>query len=130
MQKLLQTAVQTLRDRLKNFEIVYHSAPTNSPAAHDHQISFHRDYNKPECPGGVITPDYAIPILRTPYQTAYTTYQAGPYGAIAQQARHPDAPAARHYAPFELFESDDQQDNYAHDRTGIGFVPLGQVVRL
>src|SRR5262245_39296810 len=64
MQTLLATAVQSLRDRLNNFDIVYTSQPTNRPDLHDHQISFHRDYNKPACPGAVITPDYAIPILK------------------------------------------------------------------
>jgi len=57
-------------------------------------------------------------------------YQAGPYGAIAQQDRRPDAPTAKYYAPGEAFEGDGEQAGYVHDRTGIGFVPLGQVVRM
>jgi hypothetical protein len=129
MQKLLQIAVQSLRDRLKTFTIIYTSAPTNRPDLHDHQVSFHRDYNKPECPGAVITPDYAIPILSKPYQTVYTHYKAGPFGAIAQQDRRADAPGAKVYMPGEPFESDDLTNDYLHDRTGIGFVPLGQTVK-
>jgi hypothetical protein len=75
MQKLLQIAAQSLRDRLRNFEIVYSSAPANRPDLHDHQISFHNDYNKPECPGAAITPQYAIPILGTPYADAPIAYR-------------------------------------------------------
>jgi hypothetical protein len=93
MQKLLQIAVQSIRDRLHTFEIVYHSAPPNSPAAHDHQISFHRDYNKDSCPGQVITPDYAIPILAHPYATVYPRYQVIAPCSIFT-ARAPDAPLA------------------------------------
>lgn len=93
MQKLLQIAVQTLRDRLKNFEIVYTSAPDNRPDLHDHQISFHNDYNKPECPGAVITPQYAIPILAKPYGSQWTRYRViAPCAALT--ARAPDAPLA------------------------------------
>lgn len=91
MQKLLQIAVQTLRDRLKTFKIVYTSAPTNRPDLHDHSISFHRDYNKPECPGAVITPDYAIPILSKPYVTVYPRYTViSPCAVLTSRA--PDAP--------------------------------------
>lgn len=57
-------------------------------------------------------------------------YKAGPYGAIAQQDRRPDAPAAKLYQPGEPFEGDGELNGYVHDKTGIGFVPLGQVVRL
>lgn len=57
-------------------------------------------------------------------------YKAGPHGAIAQQDRRPDAPTAKLYAPGEPFEGDGEQAGYVHDRTGIGFVPLGQVVKL
>lgn len=63
IQTLLRGAVQMLRDVLGTFQIVYRTAPLHSPARHQGSIAFHRDYNKPECPGGVITPAYAIPIL-------------------------------------------------------------------
>lgn len=128
MQKLLQIAVQSLQARLGNFDIVYMHAPTNTPAAHDHQISFHRDYNKDACPGAVITSEYAIRVLSTPYEPL--RYQAGMYGAIAQQGRYPDSPTAKHYAPEEMLEVDDITDGYAHDQTGIGFIPLGQITKV
>lgn len=89
MQKLLQIAVQSLQARLGNFDIIYMHAPTNTPQAHDHQISFHRDYNKPECPGGVITAEYAIPILSKPYGSLYTRYMVTSPCAVST-ARAPD----------------------------------------
>lgn len=63
IQTLLRGAVQCLRDVLGTFQIVYKAAPLHSPARHQGSIAFHRDYNKPECPGAIITPAYAIPIL-------------------------------------------------------------------
>lgn len=66
MQALLRGAVQALRARLGTFEIVYKGAITHQPARHQGSISFHFDYNKPSCPGGVITPEYAISILAGP----------------------------------------------------------------
>ena len=63
IQALMRGAVQALRDRLGTFEIVYKPAPPHQPAAHQGSIAFHRDFNKPECPGAFITPEYAIPIL-------------------------------------------------------------------
>jgi N-acetylmuramoyl-L-alanine amidase-like protein len=64
IQALLRGAVQALRDRLGTFEIVYKGSMPHQPARHEGSIAFHRDYNKPECPGAVITPVYAIPILK------------------------------------------------------------------
>jgi hypothetical protein len=64
IQTLLRGAIQALRDRLKTFQIVYREGPHHTPAAHQGSIAFHRDYNKPSCPGATITPAYAIPILR------------------------------------------------------------------
>lgn len=93
MQKLLQIAVQSLRDRLKNFEIVYTPAPVNRPDLHDHQIAMHSDFNKPECPGDVITPDYMIKVLSKPYGTQWARYRIiAPCAAL--QARAPDSPLA------------------------------------
>lgn len=63
MQELLRVAVQALRDRLTTFQIVYTAAPAHHPELHQGSIAFHRDYNKPGCPGAAITPAYAIPIL-------------------------------------------------------------------
>jgi N-acetylmuramoyl-L-alanine amidase-like protein len=59
-----------------------------------------------------------------------TRYAAGPHGCIAQQDRRADAPAAKYYTPGEAFDADDLVNGYVHDITGIGFVPVGQVVRL
>lgn len=63
IQLLLRGMVQALRDALGTFEIIYKSAPAHQPARHQGSVAFHRDYNKPECPGAIITPAYAIPIL-------------------------------------------------------------------
>jgi hypothetical protein len=135
MQKLLQIAVQSLRDRLKNFEIVYHSAPANRPDLHDHQISFHNDYNKPECPGAVITPQYAIPILQKSYQTVYSQLRIVAPCAVFT-APDPDSPLASGpdngmttLAPGAVVNIGQQQDGWLHvapnttDPPGIGFIP-------
>ena len=66
MQALARGAVQALRAQIKTFDIVYKPAPPHTPAAHQGSVAFHRDYNKPACPGAVITPAYAIPILSAP----------------------------------------------------------------
>jgi N-acetylmuramoyl-L-alanine amidase len=136
MQKLLQIAVQTLRDRLKNFDIVYTSAPDNRPDLHDHQISFHNDYNKPECPGAVITPTYAIPILAKPYQTVYMRYVVTSPCAVLTD-RQPGAPLANGpdngqtwLAPGDTINVGDTQGDWlwcsppnVNKPPGLGFVP-------
>ena len=135
MQKLLQIAVQTLRDRLHTFEIVYKSGPTNTPSAHDHSVSFHRDYNKPGCPGSIITSDYAIPILRTPYAAPYARWQIiAPCAVFTSRA--PDSPLATgpdngqtHLAPGDIINVGDTQSGWLwvsdseSTPPGIGFVP-------
>lgn len=80
IQALLRGAVQALRDRLKTFEIVYRPAPPHQPQAHQGSIAFHRDYNKPECPGAFITPEYAIPILKASEDPLKQHLIAGPPG--------------------------------------------------
>lgn len=135
VQKLLQIAVQSLQARLKNFEIVYTHAPLNRPDLHDGQISFHNDYNKPECPGAIITPDYAIPILATPYQTVYTHWKVAAPCAVFT-ARDPDSPLASGpdngmttLARGALINVGQVQDGWLHvapnatDEPGIGFIP-------
>lgn len=135
MQKLLQIAVQSLEKRLKNFAIEYKHAPTNQPASHDHSISFHRDYNKPECPGAVITPDYAIPILSKPYNTVYARYVVISPCAVFR-SRSPDGGLASGpdsgqtwLAPGGIVNVGDVTDGYLwcspneHDPPGIGFIP-------
>ncbi len=64
-----------------------------------------------------------------PYTTPTTrTVTAGPFGAIAQQDRRPDAPAAGYFAPHTVITCDDLTSGYYHVETGIGFIPAGQVV--
>lgn len=53
---------------------------------------------------------------------------AGPFGAIAQQDRRPNAPAAAVYAPGTVITVDDLTSGYFHDASGIGFIPVGQVI--
>lgn len=55
------------------------------------------------------------------------TVTAGPYGAIAQQDRRPDALAAGSFAPHMVITCDDLTSGYYHVETGIGFIPAGQV---
>lgn len=55
------------------------------------------------------------------------TVTAGPFGAIAQQDRRPDAPAAAYYPPHTPIVCDDLTSNYWHTRDGAGFIPAGQV---
>lgn len=129
MQTLLQIAVQTLRDRLHTFEIVYKTGPTNTPSAHAQSISFHRDYNKPGCPGAMISPEYAIPILRTPYAAPAThTATAGPFGAIARTDYRGSGLAAAYFPPGAQIVVDDFHTNeYRHAASGVGFIADGDV---
>lgn len=124
IQAMVGRAVRAVQRRLKTFELVYKPPPPHRPDLHVGSIALHEDFNKPECPGDALTPDFIISVLRG------ARYQAGSFGAIAQQDRRADAPAAKLYQPGEPFEGDGEQAGYVHDRTGIGFVPLGQVVRL
>lgn len=128
MQKLLQIAVQSLRDRLKNFEIVYKAGPVNTPSAHDHSVSFHRDYNKPGCPGGIITAEYAIPILSTPY--ASTTAHYTVRGLPIYQRQDLTGPLAGVLATGEHVAIDATYPNGAgHDALGRGFVDMDGLER-
>jgi hypothetical protein len=78
--QLLRGAVQALQATLGTFEIAYQKAPRNQPAAHQGTIAFHRDYNKAECPGAFITPQYAIPLLRAPLDELRAAQIAGADG--------------------------------------------------
>lgn len=96
-------------------------------------LNAHRD-----CMAGRTCPGDAFYALKPQLQQrlaaalrpALPRYKAGIYGAIAQQDRRADAPAAKYYTPGELFEGDGELNGYVHDFTGIGFVPVGQVVKL
>lgn len=129
MQKLLQIAVQSIQSRLKNFDIVYHSAPVNEPAAHDHSISFHRDYNKPGCPGAIITPDYAIPILQKPFNVIYPQYIIISPCAVFE-SRNPDGDLANGpdngqiwLKPGDVINVGDITAGWLWISSGIGFIP-------
>lgn len=135
MQRLLQITIQSLQRRLKNFEIVYVNAPTNQPELHDHSISFHRDYNKPACPGAFITPAYAIPILSKPFDSTYPQYKITAPCAVFT-SRAPYAPLApgpddgqTRLAPGAIVNVGDVSDGWLwispnqSDPPGIGFIP-------
>lgn len=121
-----------------NIQSVYTATGQDRPDLHDPQLSGHRDYTTEKtCPGAAVTSDFFVRAAQDGWMAyqmntpPYThMYKASPYGAIAQQDRRPDAPAAKLYQPGEPFEGDGELSGYVHDRTGIGFVPLGQVVRL
>lgn len=81
-------------------------------------------------PAGFPWAKFKVDLSAALAQYGVLRYRAGAYGAVAQQDRRPDAPAAKLYQPGEPFEGDGEEKGYVHDRTGIGFVPLGQVVRL
>jgi hypothetical protein len=102
MQALLRTAVQALRRRLQTFEIAYKAAPLRRPELHAHSIALHADYNKPSCPGGYITPAYAIPILAAaaePMIKRYVVKRAATAGAtIRSAARRSSIPLGRLHA--------------------------------
>jgi len=135
MQILIRTAVQSLQKRLANFAIEYHHAPTNDPAAHDHSISFHSDYNKPSCPGAYITPSYAIPILAAPLVPSYIKYRILAPCAVftSRDPAAPLAPGPNHgqtwLAPNDIVNVGDLTDGWlwispnAIDPPGIGFIP-------
>lgn len=86
MQALLSGAVRALRDRLRTFEIAYKRAPAHQPALHQGSIAFHFDYNKQSCPGAVITPAYAIPILAGASEPPAPADPFAAWGAIDRPA--------------------------------------------
>ncbi len=129
MQQLLRIAVQTIRSKLGTYEILYASAPLNRPDLHDHSISFHCDYNKPECPGAVITPDYAIPILKQPFTVIYPQYQIIAPCAVFQ-SRNPDGLLAAgpedgqtRLTVGDIISVGDITDGWLWISSGIGFIP-------
>ena len=117
-------ACQALSQRL-NIALEYRPGPLHTPIAHARSLSSHRDYNKPGCPGAAITEAYYTQAVQA--APALHTVTAGPFGAIAQQDRHPDAPAAAYYLPHTPIVCDDLTSNYWHTRDGAGFIPAGQV---
>jgi len=129
MQRLLQIAVQSIRSKIGTYELLYASAPANRPDLHEHSISFHYDYNKPGCPGAIITPDYALPILKKPYPSVYLIYQVVAPCAVFQ-SRNPDgllaagpADGQTRLAPGETILIDDITDGWLHLASEIGFIP-------
>lgn len=64
VEQMVGHAVAVLKQRLGTFELEYRPGPTNQPQNHVNSISSHRDYNKPACPGGAITEDYYLGVLR------------------------------------------------------------------
>lgn len=119
----VRAACQALSSRL-GISLRYAPAPLHTPAAHAGQLSSHRDYNKPACPGAAITEAYYTSVVQP---TILHTVIAGPHGAIAQQARLPASPAARYYPPGVEIACDDLQFSYWHCADHSGFIPLGQV---
>lgn len=129
IQRMAGRAVVALQRRLKTFDLIYKPAPRNRPDLHVGSIAFHSDFNKPECPGAMITPAFVLSAVAAAAAPPPVRYMAGPHGAIAQQDRRADAPTAKYYTPGEPLDGDDLVSGYIHDHTGIGFVPLGQVVK-
>lgn len=80
---------------------------------------------KSNCPGPHI--NYAA-LAAAANATQPRTVRAGPFGAIAQQDRRPDALSARYYAPDKIIEVDDLTNNYYHTVDQAGFIPAGQVL--
>lgn len=119
----VRAALQALGTRL-GIALKYTPGPLHSPAAHDKQLSSHRDYNKPGCPGKAITEAYYTSVVQP--ATLHTVI-AGAHGAIAQQDRRPGALAARYYPAGTKIVCDDLTAGYLHDHTGAGFIPQGQV---
>lgn len=116
-------AVATLKQWLQTFDFI--AGPWAG------KISRHADYNKPECPGSIITPSFYLPLFRDTYATlTLRTYRAGPFGAIAFQAPRPDALPAASWMPGESIISDKTIAGFAHvarsdPREDVGFIPLG-----
>ena len=126
MQQLLRVAVQALRRRLQTFEIVYKSAPHHHPELHQGSIAFHNDYNKAACPGGYITPAYAIPILSSevsapaPVLKHYRVKKAVTVGATIRAAPNRAAAPLGRLRAGEAFEGEIVKGGYV---TLPGFAP-------
>ena len=139
VQAQLRGAIQALQTRLKTFQIAYTAAPLHRPAAHQGSIAFHRDYNKPECPGAIITPAYAIPILAASATPPPPPPGAGIYSVRYSQAvfesPSPDGKIAlNNTAVLQIGQRIDVDEvghgGWAHLRSGLGFVPVGVLTRI
>lgn len=124
MQELLRVALLALRDRLHTFDIVYKRAPAHRPDLHVGSIALHSDFNKPECPGAAITPDYVIGVLsgttKRPEQRRYRTkYRAAVYEQ--QRGRGPLWGALEAGTVIEA-DRDDYPEGTVHDASGKGFL--------
>lgn len=133
MQVLLRTAAQALRSRLRTFDIIYKSAPRHQPQLHQGSIAFHRDYNKAECPGAIITPAYAIPILAAapppppPLPPALGLYQFD--GLAVYQRADLTGQVADYLPPGSIVSIDavggpDYAPTAGHLLSGLGFVDM------
>jgi hypothetical protein len=130
---LLRGAIQALRNQLQTFLIVYKPAPAHQPAAHQGSIAFHRDYNKPECPGAKIVPDYAIPILKEVVSPPTPPSTVGFYVALApmwiSETPTPRGPIALQGKAVveqgEVLDIDEVKNDFGHLRSGVGFLPIG-----
>lgn len=83
---LVRHAVVTLQQRLKTFKLKY------QPRAGG--ISAHRDYNKPQCPGAVITSSYYIAAITAPAAIIQPDWAAewGPVATPDEQTWNWDIP--------------------------------------
>ena len=134
MQALLRGAVQALQARLGTFEIVYKPAPLHQPAAHQGSIAFHRDFNKPQCPGAVITPEYAIPILSASPSAGAGLYRVLAPMWISETSTYIHGPIALEGTGVifagNVVMIDEVKAGIAHLQDGRGFLPLGGLERI
>jgi hypothetical protein len=97
-------------------------------------IARHAYYNKPACPGAMITPAYYLPLFRAARTglDAPTRVRAGAYGAIAHTDFRADAPAVIYFPPGTMLDMTPnwQKNGYYHVKDGIGFVAVGQVEKV
>jgi hypothetical protein len=100
IQVMVRSAVQALQRRLKTFQIVYKPAIPHRPALHQGSVAFHRDYNKPECPGAKITPGWTINVLQdqTPVPPPVDPLRAAQLPGPNATIRYCSSPMAAFYA--------------------------------
>jgi hypothetical protein len=121
--RMVVGAVARLHRHLGTFDIRESRGPGG--------IARHADYNKPECPGKLITPAYYLPLFREAVAVP-PAVRAGVYGAIARTDYQAEGAAAAYFPPGTVIPLTDgfYKNGFYHAKSGIGFVARGDVERI
>ena len=130
IQRMVGGAVAILQRHLRTFDLIYKSAPPHRPELHQGSIAFHRDFNKLECPGNAVTPEFAIGVL----QRAAGVGRYRVRGVAIHEAPDPNSPIALNGTAFlasgeEVVIDEVKPNGIGHLLDKRGFVPLSALER-